>query len=327
MIPETLLTASDDAVSFRTKACRVHAFGPPANIVLEDVDLTEPGVGEMLIRVVAAGVGPWDGWIRSGHSVLPQPLPLTLGSDLSGTVEAIGPGVTDFARGDEVFGVTNPRFVGAYAEHAIVSAGMMARKPARLDHIDAASVPVIAVTAWQALYREADLKAGQRVLIHGAAGNVGAYAVQLAHATCAHVIATASAGDVEYVRSLGADVVVDYRAERFEDTATNVDVVVDLVGGETQSRSFQVLKKGGVLASAVSQPDAALAASHGVKANFFLVAVNSADLTRVAELIETGCLQTNVGTILPLAGARSAHEMLDGTRARPRGKIVLKVAR
>lgn len=318
-----LSTSSGRPEGVRTKACRVHAFGPPDHIIVEEVDLSGPGPGEMLVRVLAAGVGPWDGWIRAGKSVLPQPLPLTLGSDLSGLVEAVGPGVTDFAPGDAVFGVTNPRFIGAYAGHAIVSAGMMARKPARLDHIEAASVPVIAVTAWQALHREADLMAGQTVLIHGAAGNVGAYAVQLAHEAGARVIATAGAADIDYVRSLGAALVLDYRTERFEDVATDVDIVVDLVGGETQARSFAVLKRGGVLASAVSAPDATLAAEHGVKASFFLVAVNTADLTRLAGLIEAGRLRTNIGTVLPLAEAERAHEMLEGTRARPRGKIVL----
>jgi NADPH:quinone reductase-like Zn-dependent oxidoreductase len=325
MTLNSLSHSSEASVSVRARACRVHKFGPPANIVFEDVDLPRPGAGEMLVRVVAAGVGPWDGWIRAGRSVLPQPLPLTLGSDLSGSVEAVGPEVTGFAPGDEIYGVTNPRFVGAYAEYAIVSANMVARKPERLDHIDTASVPVIAVTAWQALYREADLQEGQTVLIHGAAGNVGAFAVQLAHQAGARVIATAGAGDIEYVRALGADVAVDYRAEKFEDAAKNLDIVVDLVGGETQTRSFAVLKRGGVLTSAVSSPNAALATELGVKANFFLVAVNTADLTRLAELIDAGQLQTNVGTILPLAGARDAHEMLEGLRPHPRGKIVLKV--
>ena len=320
------LQAPGTSVSVRTKACRVHTFGPPTTIEFGDVDLPQPAVGEMLVRVMAAGVGPWDGWIRSGKSVLPQPLPLTLGSDLSGVVEAVGPEVTAFKPGDEVYGVTNKRFIGAYAEHAIVSADMMARKPASLDHIDAASVPVIAVTAWQALYREADLKPGQTVLVHGAAGNVGAYAVQLADQAGARVIATASASDVAYVRNLGADVVVDYRTERFEDVAEQVDIVVDLVGGETQARSFAVLKRGGVLTSAVSAPDPALAAEHGVKAAFFLVDVNTADLAQLGELLDLGKLKTNVGSILPLAGARRAHEMLEGTRSRPRGKIVLKVA-
>ncbi len=323
---ESVIASSDPAASTRTRACRVHVFGPPSAIVLEEVDLPPPGPCEILVRVMAASVGPWDGWIRSGKSVLPQPLPLTLGSDLSGTVAAVGPEVTGFVPGDEVYGVTNPRFVGAYADYAIASAAMVALKPTQLDHVAAASVPVIAVTAWQALTREGALQAGQTVLVQGAAGNVGAYAVQLAHRAGARVIATAGADDLDFVRSLGADIVVDYRTGRFEDAARDVDLVVDLVGGETQARSFAVLKRGGMLASAVSAPDAALASAHGVKAGFFLVAVNTADLTRLAEMIDAGQLRSDVGTVLPLADARRAHEMLEGTLPRARGKIVLKVA-
>ena len=292
---------------------------------MEAVDLPNPGPGEMLVRVAAAGVGPWDGWIRAGHSVLPQPLPLTLGSDLSGTIEAIGPDVTGFSLRDEVFGVTNPQFTGAYAGYAVVVAGMVSRKPSRLDHIEAASMPVVAVTAWQALFAQADVRAGQTVLIHGAAGSVGAYAVQFARQAGAKVIATASAGDIGFVQGLGADIVIDHRASRFEDAAAGVDAVVDLVGGEVQTRSFAVLKRGGVLVSAVSAPDQALAAEHGVRAMFFLVAVNTADLIRIAALVDENRLIPNVGSILPLAEARAAHEMLEGTRPRPRGKIVLRI--
>src|SRR5688572_28429950 len=158
------------------KAARVHQYGPPGTITLEDLPIPVPGPGEVLVRVHAAGVGPWDGWVRAGKSVLPQPLPLTLGSDFSGVVAAVGTGVAEFAPGDEVFGVTNPRFTGAYAEYAVAAAGMIAKKPPSLTHVDAASVPVVAVTAWQALFDEARLERGASVLIHGAAGNVGGYA-------------------------------------------------------------------------------------------------------------------------------------------------------
>src|SRR5262245_57498409 len=184
------------------KSARIHHYGPPEVITLEDVELPEPGAGEVLVEVKAAGVGPWDAWIRAGKSALPQPLPLTLGSDLSGIVTAVGPDVTDFAPGDHVYGVTNPRFIGASAEYLIASAGMIARKPARLDDVEAASLPVIAVTAMQALFDHAGLQSGQKVLIHGAAGNVGACAVQLAHRAGLHVIATASGKDLAYVSSL-----------------------------------------------------------------------------------------------------------------------------
>ena len=159
----------------------------------------------MLVRVEVAGVGAWDAWIRAGKSVLPQPLPLTLGSDISGVVEMVGPGVTAFVPGDAVFGVTNPRFTGGYADYAIASAAMLAKKPDALSYADAASVPVVAVTAWQALFEQAQLTLGQSVLIHGAAGNVGAFAVQLGHQAGLQVHATASNRDLGYVRGLGAD--------------------------------------------------------------------------------------------------------------------------
>ncbi|MDR3532891.1 MAG: NADP-dependent oxidoreductase [Rhodopila sp.] len=307
------------------KACRVHRFGPPNVLTTETIARPVPGEEEVLVRVKAAGVGPWDAWVRAGKSVVPQPLPLTLGSDLSGVAEAVGTDVTTFEPGDEVFGVTNARFTGAYAEYAIASAGMLAGKPSTLDDVRAASVPVVAVTAWQALFEQARVGPGQTVLIHGGAGNVGAFAVQLAKLAEARVIATASARDADYVRDLGADVVVNFHATRFEEVAHNVDVVIDLVGADVQARSFAVLRPGGLLVSTVSQPDQDLARSHGVRAVFFLVDVTTMHLTRLAEMIDAGELTTNVGAVLPLADARVAHEMLEGTRARPRGKIVLQV--
>lgn len=317
-------TTSPASLPRTIKASRVHRFGPPEAIVLEDIERPEPGEGQVLIRVAAAGVGPWDAWIRAGKSVLPQPLPLTLGSDLSGTVAAVGPGVTGFAPGDEVFGVTNTRFTDAYAEYAIATAGMIARKPDRIGHIDAASLPVVSVTAWQALFGQAQIRRGQTVLILGGAGNVGAYAVQIAHRAGARVIATASTGDLDFVRSLGADEAVD-RKERLEDRVEAVDAVVDLVGGEAQASAFAVLKRGGVLVSAVSQPDQEEAMRRGVKAGFFLVQVNTADLERIVAMVDAGDLVTQIGTVLPLTAARTAHEMLDGTRPHPRGKIVLSI--
>lgn len=322
MAPETSDGEADHATMM---AWRVHAFGPPTVMSFETVPRPDPGAGEVLVRVHAAGVGPWDGWIRAGRSVLPQPLPLTLGSDLSGVIVAVGPGVSEFAAGDAVFGVTNPRFVGAYAEYAVASAAMLARKPRSLTHVQAASVPVIAVTAWQGLFEQARLQSGQTVLIHGAAGNVGAYAVQLARRAGLHTIATAGADDLAYVQSLGADRVVDYRAQRFEDEVHEADAVLDLVGGETQTRSFKVLRRGGRLVSAVSQPEQARAEEHGVRAEFFLVRVTTEHLSPLAGLLEGSELKTRVGAVLPLARAREAHFMLEGEQAAPKGKIVLEV--
>lgn len=227
--------------------------------------------------------------------------------------------------GDPVYGVTNPRFVGAYAEYAVASAEMISRKPTSLTYIEAASVPVVAVTAWQALFDHARLGAGQTVVIHGAAGNVGAYAVRLARHAGLRTIATVAADDFPFVRDLGADMVIDYRAKRFEEEVRDADAVIDLVGGETETRSFKILRRGGRLISAVSPPDQQLAQSHGVAAEFFLVDVTSQCLAEIAGLLDGGELRTHVGEVLPIADAREAHLMLEGLRPRPKGKIVLAV--
>lgn len=311
--------------SLAARAARVHAFGGVDAIVFEEVELPAPGPDEVVVGVKAASVGPWDGWIRSGHSALPQPLPLTLGSDLSGIVEQVGQNVTAFQPGDEVFGVTNPRFVGAYATRAIADAGMIALKPSGLSHIEAASLPVVATTASQALFEHAKLRQNQSVLIHGGAGNVGAYAVQLAHRAGLRVFATGSHDDLQELRANGADTAIDYRATAFEDIVRDVDAVIDLVGGETQRRSFAVLKRGGTMVSAVSKPDGNLARERGVQACFFLVEVRTAVLTTLASMIECGELRVSVGTVLRLADAQLAHEMLEGTRPHLRGKIVLSM--
>jgi NADPH:quinone reductase-like Zn-dependent oxidoreductase len=325
MTSALVVNAAQSPAPSSMKAWRVHEFGPPEAMIFETVPRPNPGPGEVLVKVHAAGVGPWDGWIRAGRSALPQPLPLTLGSDLSGEVAALGSGISNMAVGDQVFGVTNTQFVGAYAEYAVATVGMIAARPLRLSDVEAASVPVVAVTAQQALFEQAKLVVGQTVLIHGAAGNVGAYAVQMARKAGLRVIATADARDVEAVHGLGAQEVVDYRAVRFEDAVNSVDAVIDLVGGEVQARSFAVLRPGGILVSAVSKPDQEAATRHGVRALFFLVNVTTAHLTQIAAMIDAGDLAVNVGTVLPLADARVAHEMLEGSRSRPRGKIVLSV--
>ena len=306
-------------------AWRVHEYGPPHVMRFERIPRPDPGPGVVLVKVEAVGVGPWDGWIRAGKSASPQPLPLTLGSDLAGNVIAVGPGVSRPHVGDQVYGVTNPEFVGAYAEYALASAAMVASKPTMLSYTEAASVPVVAVTAQQALFDQAQLEAGRTVLIHGAAGSVGAYAVQLARRAGLRTIATAARDDAAFVRDLGADSVIDYRTERFENKVRDADAVIDLVGGDTQRRSFQVLRRGGKLISAVSDPDQDLAQRHGVEAAFFLVKVTTQALAQITSLIDAGNLRTRVGAVLRLADAREAHFMLEGVRPRPKGKIVLAV--
>ena len=303
------------------RAVQIHRFGGPEVIVIDDIDRPAPGVGEVLVRVAASGVAPWDALIREGKSkVSPQP-PLTLGSDLSGVIEAAGPEVADLSPGDEVYGVTNPQFVGANAEYAIASAKMIARKPKRLTHIEAASVPVVAVTAWQMLFEYARVTEGQRIFILGAAGNVGSYAVQLAAKRELNITAIVRSRDMEYVRALGADVVLDSQAAVF-DAINPVDAVIDLVGGDAREQSFRAVKRGGIVVSVVSTDP--MPQHSDVRSAFFYAEVTTARLNRISQMLDDGNLLPQVGTILGLDQARTAHQMLAGAPHK-RGKIVLQV--
>jgi NADPH:quinone reductase-like Zn-dependent oxidoreductase len=306
------------------KAIRVHRFGPPDVLQLEDVPRPEPGGGEVVVRVAAAGVGPWDALVRSGRSDLRQPLPLTPGSDLAGAVAAVGPGTPGLREGDVVFGSTNARFTGAYADYAVALAGKVARKPANVGDAEAAGAPVVTVTAWQMLFEQGRLSAGQRVLIHGAAGSVGEAAVQLARAAGAEVVGTVTGRGVDYAKSLGAHEVIDNDAEAFEHRVAPVDLVIDTVGGDVLARSLAVVKPGGALVSIVSKPDEGKAAERRVRATYLIVDVTTRALETVAEKIAAGQLKTRIGVVLSLGEARAAHEMLAGTRPRPPGKIVLR---
>ena len=306
------------------KAARVLQFGLPSVITNVDLPRPEPAAGQLLVHVRAAGVGNWDALVREGK--LPnEHLPLILGYELAGIVEGIGTEVSGFKLGDEVYGATNEQLTGAYAEYAVPSARMMAQKPTTLNFIEAASGPIVTVTAWQMLFEYARVTAGQTILILGAAGNVGAYAVQLAKLSDLRVVATAASADLNYVRGLGAERVVDYKKERFEESLNGVDVVLDMVGGDTQQRSLQVLKPGGILVSVVSPVPEAAQKRCGVRAAYFYVDVTTARLNTITQLLDDGKLSTNVGTVLPLEQARTAHEMLGG-EPHKRGKIVLSVA-
>jgi len=300
------------------KAGRIHHFGPPDVIVIDEIPRPKPGKGELVIRVAAAGVGPWDALLREGKSVVRASLPIILGSDVAGIVDSVGTGVIQFKSGDEVFGVTNKQFCGAYAEYAVASSQMIAGKPTSLSFVEAASVPVVAVTAHQMLFDYAQMKAGQAVLIHGAAGNVGAYAVQLAKQAQLQVFATAGPADIDYVRGLGAGTVVNYKTTKFEDAVPPVDAVLDTVGGETQLRSFRVLKPGGILVSVISPPPQTV----GFRVAFFLADVTTTRLGTLAKLLDGQKVTVKVGTVLPLEEARRGHEMLAGAPHK-RGKIVL----
>lgn len=303
------------------KAARIHRFGPPEVIIIDEIPRPTPGVGEVLVRTAAAGVGPWDALIREKKSVVDVPLPLILGSDLAGVIESVGPGIQGLQPGDEVYGVTNKNFCGAYAEYALASAYGIAPRPKALRFTAAASAPVVAVTAWQMLFDYAKVKPGQTVLIHGAAGNVGASAVQLAKRAGLQIFATAGPADLDYVKALGAGTVINYRTERFEKLVPSLDAVLDLVGGETRDRSFSLLKPDGILVSMVSPPPgtAQLTSPNFV---FFLVNVTTARLNNIGELFDRGELVADVGTVLPLEQAHRAHEMLGGA-PHSRGKIVL----
>ena len=308
------------------KAARINYLGPPQIIALERVDVPEPQELQVLVRVCAAGVGPWDALVRTGKSGLPLTPPLTLGSEISGVVEKVGANTTGFAPGDEVFGATNPLFIMGCAEYAVAAARMIAKRPAALSHIEAAAMPVVGVMAWQMLFDHAALREGQTVVIHGGAGNVGAYAVQLARAKKLHVIATVRNGDADYVRGLGAHEVINTESYNVANFARRADAVIDTVGGPLQDQLLTFVKPGGIIVSSVSRPNVQLAQKRRVRADYFIVDVNTAQLARLADMHDNNELVVPVGSVLPLSEVRAAHEMLAGTRAHKRGKIVLQVA-
>jgi NADPH:quinone reductase-like Zn-dependent oxidoreductase len=253
----------------------------------------------------------------------PHKFPLILGWDLSGVVQELGRGASRFKIGDEVYSVPDTTRNGAYADYIVVRESELALKPNSLPHIRAAAVPLAALTAWQSLLDSAQLQPGQRVLIHGGSGGVGHFAVQLAKWKGAYVIATASTKNQELLRELGADETIDYTRQRFEDVARKIDIVLDPIGGDTQERSWQVLKKGGILLSVVEPPSADKAKALGIQATFVASHPNGAELAKIAELIDSGDLKPIVNRILPLSEARRAHE-LSQTR-HTHGKIVLRV--
>lgn len=307
------------------KAVRIHAYGGPEVLVQEEAPRPEVAAGEVLIRVRAAGINPLDWKVRAGYvqEWLQHRLPLIPGWDVSGVVEAIGVGYTDLNIGDEVYGMLDFTRDGAYAEYAVARAHDLALKPSSIDHVQAAAVPVAALTAWQSLFDLAGLSAGQTVLIHGAAGGVGHFAVQLARWIGARVIGTASARNVSFVRELGADQVIDYQTTSFESAVSDVDVVLDTQGGETQQRSWKVVRTGGTLVSTVGISSPEAAAEHGARGKHVRVRADANQLAQIAALIDTGDLKPFVNSVLPLAEAASAHELSQSGHVR--GKIVLQV--
>jgi len=303
------------------QAVRFHEYGGPEVLVLEQVPRPQPQADQVLMRVLAAGVNPADGSMRAGFykEFMPLPMPWTPGLEGAGIVEAVGENVTAFQPGQSVFGFVT----GGYAEYAVAAASELQPKPAHLTFEEAASVPMGALVAWQAVIEAANVQAGQRVLVQGAAGGVGLYAVQLAVWKGARVIGTSSARNVEFVRSLGAEEAIDYNAAPFETVVHEVDVVVDTVGGEIPERSWQVLRPNGVLVTVAARLAPEAGPAHGVRA----VSAGRASpekLKQISELLQAKQLTPVVGPRFTLAEARQAQELAQTGHGR--GRIVLHIA-
>ncbi len=308
----------------KCRAVRLHRFGGPEELRIEEVERPIPRDDEVVIRVHAASINPVDLKIRAGKvpMVRAEQLPVGMGRDAAGVVETCGTAAHTLRVGDPVFcSVGWDR--GTYAELVLVKATEMAARPARLDDVLAASVPLAALTAWQGLIDHGGLEQGQRVLIHGGAGGVGHFGVQIAKARGAWVAATAAGRDIGFVRDLGADEVVDYRHQRFEQAVRDIDIVLDLIGGETQERSWSVLKPGGVIVSTVQDPDRETARERQARGTRFLVEPNAAQLAEIGRLIDEGKIRPTVSAVFGLDQVQEAHRALEQTH--PRGKIVLRI--
>jgi len=307
------------------KVVRIASFGAPDVMKIERLPVAEPGQNELRLRVHAASVNPVDYKTRQGKypAVKSDKLPYVLGRDVSGTVETCGPGMTDWRPGDEVYAMLGIDR-GSYAEHVIVKAEEAARKPTSLDHTSAAAVPLAGLTAWQGLFRYGGLHKGQRVLIHGGSGGVGHFAVQFARARGAQVITTASEKHVAFARELGADQVIDYKKQRFEDVVRNVDMVFDLIAGETQDRSWRVLRKGGILVSTLAEPSPEKAREFGVRGTRYTVEESGTELSEIASLIDAGKVTPRVNRTFALREAAAAQEYVE--KGHMEGKVVLEIA-
>jgi NADPH:quinone reductase-like Zn-dependent oxidoreductase len=306
-------------------AIRIHNYGGPEVLRYEEAPRPRLKKGEVLVRVHAAGVNPLDGKVRAGElkEIIQHKLPLIPGWDVSGVVAEVGAGVSQFKRGDEVFTMADPTRDGAYADYIAVREAMVAMKPKSLHHVRAAAAPVSVLTAWRSLFDLGHLQSGQRILIHGGSGGVGHFAVQLAKWKGAYVLATDSTKNQELLRKLRANEAVDYTSEKFEDVVHNVDIVLDTIGGETQERSWGVLKQGGVLISLVQPPSEQKAKQFGVRGVMCSVQPDGEQLNKIAKLIDSARLRPTIDRILPLSEARRAHELSQNGQVH--GKIVLRV--
>lgn len=330
------------------RALAIRRYKAPLEIM--ELPLPEPGRGDLLVRVRAAGVNPLDSKIRDGDVkvLLPFSFPLVLGTDLAGDVVAVGPGVTRFQVGDAVYSRLDSERIGAFAECALVRESAAARKPARLDYVQAASLPLVGLTAWQALIGLARLQAGQKVLIHAGSGGVGTFAIQLAKHLGAHVATTASVGNHALVKSLGADVAIDYNTTRFEEEVRNQDVILDTQGGDTLLRSFEAVRPGGVVVTIGGRPDGKFARAWGlplplvwilgflhrkvdrlarekrVRFEYLFMRASGEQLDEIGKLVDQGVIQPIVDKTFPLEAATEAIAHVEAGHAV--GKVVLRVA-
>jgi len=304
------------------KAVRIHEFGGPERVQLEEVAIPKVTRGKALVRIRAAAVNPVD-WMVREHLYNPKGadrVPLTLGQDFAGVIEKIGAGSkTSLHEGDAVFG----EVFGSFAEYALAPLKDLVKKPASLDFKIAAALPMPALTAWQAIIDTAGAKPGMRFLIHGASGGVGSFAAQFARWKGAEVAATASEPSFDYLRSIGVDPVIDYKRDRFEEKLHDVDVVLDPLGGETQARSWRVLKRTGTLITLIGEIDEDAARRAGVRAIDFGMEYDVEDLEEIASLVEGGIIKPHISKVLPLDQARQAMDL--NQQGNSHGKIVLEV--
>ncbi len=318
--PFLLATA---ASSTRMKAIVVHAYGGPEVLKYEDAARPEPKNDQVLIKVAAAGVNPVDVAIREGRFKSDR-LPFIPGLDVSGIIEKVGSNKSRFKPGDAVFAYLDFKEQGAYAEYAVAKEDEVALKPQSIDLEKAAAVPLAALTAWQALIDEAKLQPGQTVLIQGGTGGVGSFAVQIAKARGAKVIATASSANLDLLKQLGVDEAIDYTTTKFEDVVKNVDVVLNAVRGDSLARTYPVVKKGGIIVSITGDPDPAQLTKYGIRGTSMLVHPSARNLEELAGLIDEKKMTPIVSEVIPVAEAARAQKEIASTHTR--GKIVLKVS-
>jgi NADPH:quinone reductase-like Zn-dependent oxidoreductase len=307
------------------KAVQIHEFGGPEVLKFEDAPKPKPGADEVLIRVFASGVNPVDWKIREGQAKkkFPVKFPLIPGWDVSGEIEEVGSDIVNFRKGDEIYGRLDTTKNGTYAEYVVAKASQVNEKPKSIDHERAAAVPHAGLTAWQALFDHGGLQRGQKVLIHAASGGVGTFAVQFAKWKGAYVIGTTSKENMDFVKQLGADEVIDYKNEKFENKLKDIDLVIDLVGGDTQRRSLKVIKKGGRLITTVQPQNEDAAKQKDIHVEGFMAQSLAEELEQIKQLIDSGKVKPVIAKVMPLKDAVKAQELSE--EGHTRGKIVLQV--